>query len=116
MNIYNYKLIHGVPVMLDMLSFTSKDIKINWDYCQSGVGGGVLLYVYQNLAAVPCKVLNDVGFNSLWFTVSLLNNDKLLVGIFSTGLHNQWLLLIINNLVSFPHLPIMGDFQSIGHS
>ena len=106
MNIYNYKLIHGVPVMLDMLSFTSKDIKINLDYCQSG----------QNLAAVPCKVLNDVGFNSLWFTVSLLNNDKLLVGIFSTGLHNQWLLLIINNLVSFPHLPIMGDFQSTGHS
>jgi len=49
---------------------------------QSGVGGGVLLYISENLAAVPCKALNDVGFdNSLWYTISLSNNDKLLVGV-----------------------------------
>jgi len=40
--------------------------------CQSGVGGGVLLYISENLAAVPCKALTDVGFdNSLWYVIPL---------------------------------------------
>jgi len=48
---------------------------------QSGVGGGVLLYISRDLAAVPCKALNDVGFdNSLWCVIPLSGNDKLLVG------------------------------------
>jgi len=85
---------------------------------QSGVGGGVLLYIHQDLAAVPCKELNDVGFdNSLWYTISLPNNDELLAGVLyrapsSSIDNNQRLLSIISNVretVSFSHLLIMGD-------
>ena len=51
---------------------------------QSGVGGGVMLYIHEGLPAVLRKVLNDVGFdNSLWYTISLSDNDKLLVGALS---------------------------------
>ena len=87
---------------------------------QSGVGSDVLLYITEELAAVPCKVLNDVGFdNSLWYTISLFNNDKLLVGVLyrtpsSSIDNNQSLLSIISNLhetVPFSHLLIMGDFN-----
>ena len=86
---------------------------------KSGVGGGVVLYIHKDLAAVPCKVLNDVGFdNSLWYTIPLSNNDKLLVGVLwapsSSIDNNQRLLSIMSNLhetVSFSHLLIMGDFN-----
>ena len=81
------------------------------------MGGGVLLYISENLAAVPCKALNDVSFdNSLW---PLSTNDKLLVGVLyrapsSSNDNNQRLLSIISNIreaVSFSHLLIMGDFN-----
>ena len=71
---------------------------------QSGVGGGVMLYIHEELPAVPCKGLNDVGFdNSLWYTISLTNNDMLLVGVLyrapsSSIENNQKLLSIISNL------------------
>ena len=72
------------------------------------------------MAAVPCKALNDVGFdNSLWYTISVHNNDKLLVGVLyrapsSSIENNQRLLSIISSVretVSFSHLLIMGDFN-----
>ena len=48
----------------------------------TGPGGGVMLYVYSELSAVPCKVLNKVGFeNSLWYLISLSTTDNLLVGV-----------------------------------
>ena len=89
------------------------------DDCQSGVGGGVMLYIHEGLPAVPCKVLNNVCFdNSLWYTISLTDNDKLLVGILyrapsSSIDNNQKLLSIISNLydTSFSHLLIMGDLN-----
>ena len=62
---------------------------------QTGVGGGVLLYISENLAAVPCKALNDVGFDdSLWCIIPPSNNDKLLVGVLHRD-NNQWLLSIM---------------------
>jgi len=87
---------------------------------QSVVSGGVLLYIAQDLAAVPCKVMNGVDLdNSLWCMIPLPNNDKLLVEVLyrapsSSFENNQWLLSIISNLqerVAFTHLLIMGDFN-----
>ena len=63
---------------------------------KSGIGGGVMLYIHEGLLAVPCKVLNDVGFdNSLWYTISLTDNDKLLVE-YCIGLHLHPLTTIKN--------------------
>ena len=85
-----------------------------------GPGGGVILYIHSDLTAVPCKVLNEVGFeNSLWYLISLTLTDKLLVGVVyrspsSPDGNNQKLLTIISELhesVNFSHLLIMGDFN-----
>ena len=37
------------------------------NYCLMGIRGGVMLYILSQFLAIPCKALNEVGFdNSLW--------------------------------------------------
>ena len=72
-----------------------------------------MLYIHEELPAVPCRVLNDVGFdNSLWYTISLTNNDKLLVGVlYRAPLHPLTMIKnCFQSLVTFTK-HIMGDFN-----
>ena len=44
---------------------------------QSGVGDSVMLYIHEELPVVPCKLLNDVGFdNSLWYSYYFLDRQR----------------------------------------
>ena len=44
--------------------------------------GGCILYVHESLTSVPCDDLNNLGFSdSVWCTVKLLGNQRLLIGV-----------------------------------
>ena len=49
---------------------------------KSGSGGGVLLYLHESLPAILCVSLMDFNIDdSLWCTVTLRGNERLLIGI-----------------------------------
>ena len=65
-------------------------------------GGGVLLYLHESLPAISCVPLMD--FNSLWCSITLKDNERLLIGIVyrspsSSEENNRRLLLLFEVLV-----------------
>ena len=83
-------------------------------------GGGVLLHINQSLLSTPCTALNEQGYQeATWCTITLNNNDKLLVGViyrspYSSPENTDKLIRTLQNLhryVKFTDVLLMGDFN-----
>ena len=49
---------------------------------KSGVGEGILLYIYQALNFSLCSSMMNSGFEeSVWCTIDMKNKDRILVGL-----------------------------------
>ena len=82
-------------------------------------GGGVMLFIHENLQVTECMELNGAGFEeSVWCIIHLSSTEKLLVGVCyrspnSSKENNEELNLLLNctQRIQAKNVLIMGDFN-----
>ena len=89
-------------------------------YRQESIGGGVLMYIHEDLPAIPCQDMIDLEIeDSMWVSVKLNDKDIMLAGIvyrtqMSSDENNIKIIDAVKHLQEmrgYIHILLIGDYN-----